>query len=166
MCHEPCHSGCSRHGVLSSHGYLACSLQLVGPASMPLWGTHTPLIRPVPPADTDACITRRLSALGYENMFSSLSLLVLSASRLFAPLRGFELLPVCTRPCTPGRTYKLSSSLRAHIYKPGSMASLLDTLALAPIQTLAPLGGVFHNTTSLQTAIHQNTLGIGYAGAG
>lgn len=46
------------------------------------------------------------------------------------------------------------------------MASPLDALLLAPIDTLAPLGGVFNNTTPLQTAIKGNTLGVGYAGAG
>ncbi|KIZ04622.1 hypothetical protein MNEG_3337 [Monoraphidium neglectum] len=46
--------------------------------------------------------------------------------------------------------------------------TLLDRLVLAPISTVAPLqsGTQFHNTTSLQLAVKQNTLGVGYAGAG
>ena len=37
---------------------------------------------------------------------------------------------------------------------------------LAVLETLAPLTPAVHNTTSLQTAMSQNTIGVGYAGAG
>jgi hypothetical protein len=41
------------------------------------------------------------------------------------------------------------------------------TAKLAVFDTLAPLAGAtFHNTTSLQTAMQRNTIGVGYAGAG
>ena len=37
---------------------------------------------------------------------------------------------------------------------------------IAIFNTLAPLTPTFQNTTSLQTAIKGNTVGVGYAGAG
>ncbi|KAI8469754.1 MAG: hypothetical protein J3K34DRAFT_274428 [Monoraphidium minutum] len=48
------------------------------------------------------------------------------------------------------------------------MSAPLGGLAMLPIQTASALqpATAFHNTTSLRAAMQQNTLGVGYAGAG